>query len=200
MTGELREYSSGDHVKTWGRPPARWGDDMERITGNWIITAQNFQIWKNIEEVYVQVLHHEDCIHENITYQVMEHKNVSQLCMVSHTRFSWYICIQLKSKNMSKKCGGFSVSDKLFLLKTCTSTRIILVWLSLSAKMSENNINMHYFGTWNMYLFIMQLKHDAFERETKSADTRINFKLPDIRVLEMKHALLEYINHSYWQL
>lgn len=42
------------------------------------------------------------------------------------------------------------------------------------------------------------MHHSA--RETKSADTSINLKLPDISELEMQYALLEYINHSYWQL
>lgn len=37
-----------------GRPPTRWADDIKRLQGNWIQTAQDRNRWKHLREAYVQ--------------------------------------------------------------------------------------------------------------------------------------------------
>lgn len=37
-----------------GRPPTRWTDDLKRVTGNWMQTAQDRFRWNNLREAFVQ--------------------------------------------------------------------------------------------------------------------------------------------------
>ena len=59
MTVGVDVFLSGDrdsvNVK-WGRPQARWSDDLSRMAGsNWMIVAENRVEWRGIEEAYVQL-------------------------------------------------------------------------------------------------------------------------------------------------
>ena len=53
-TKRLMEWRPRADKRSRGRPPTRWNDDLKRIAGNWIMTAQNRETWRNLEEAYVQ--------------------------------------------------------------------------------------------------------------------------------------------------
>jgi len=53
-TRRLLEWRPREDRRNRGRPPTRWTDDVKRIAGNWMMTAQNRMTWRNLEEAYVQ--------------------------------------------------------------------------------------------------------------------------------------------------
>lgn len=43
-----------DALRSRGRPPTRWSDDLKRIRTNWIQAAQDRDLWRKLREAYVQ--------------------------------------------------------------------------------------------------------------------------------------------------
>lgn len=53
-TKRILEWRPREDRRSRGRPPTRWTDDIKRVAGNWISTAQDRGQWKHLEEAYVQ--------------------------------------------------------------------------------------------------------------------------------------------------
>ena len=54
-TRKITEWRPRDHaLRSRGRPPTRWSDDLKRIHENWMNAAQDRGRWKSLREAYVQ--------------------------------------------------------------------------------------------------------------------------------------------------